>query len=184
VVDHRRGVVQTSRHLMREHVPTIKVEPVLEPSPEAVARLRRLRRVAWLMDRSIPIGGKWRIGLDPLIGLIPGLGDWLGALVSLWILYEATRLGLPLPVLARMGVNIAIEAAFGSVPILGDFFDAAWQANQRNLTLVERHYDARQRPRSLRKIAWVFGSFAALFLLGVAALVVFVVRLIVQLLGV
>lgn len=169
--------------MMRERARTIPVVPVLEPSPEAAARLRRLRRVAWIMDRSIPIGGKWRIGLDPLLGLVPGLGDWLGSLVSIWVLYEATRLGLPLRVLARMGVNVAVEAAFGSVPVFGDIFDAAWQANQRNLVLVERHYDARQRPRSLRKIAWAFGLVAGLFLLGTAVLVVVVVRLVLQLLG-
>lgn len=149
---------------------TIRVEPVLDPSPDASARLRRLRRVAWWMDRSIPVAGRFRIGLDPLIGLVPGIGDWIGAGVSLWMIYEAIRLGLPLSVLARMGVNVAVEAAFGSVPVFGDVFDAAWQANQRNLALIETHYDARLRPRSARWIAVAFAVAALLFLAAVALL--------------
>lgn len=149
---------------MATRVRTIPVVPVLEPSPEAAIRLRRLRLIAWWMDRSIPVGGRLRIGLDPLIGLLPGIGDWLGAGVSLWMIYEAIRLGLPLSVLARMGVNVAVEAAFGSVPLLGDVFDAAWQANQRNYALIEAHYDARMRPRSAKWIAVAFGVAALVFL--------------------
>ena len=154
----------------------IRVEPVLDPSPMAAARLRRLRRVAWWMDRSIPVAGRFRIGLDPLIGLIPGLGDWIGAVVSLWMIYEAIRLGLPISVLARMGVNVAVEAVFGSVPVFGDVFDAAWQANQRNFVLVEKHYDARLRPRSARRVGIAFGLAAALFLAAFLALLLVIAR--------
>ena len=154
----------------------IRVEPVPDPSPEAAVRLRRLRRVAWWMDRSVPVAGRFRIGLDPLIGLIPGLGDWIGAVVSLWMIYEAIRLGLPLSVLARMGVNVVVEAIFGSVPVLGDVFDAAWQANQRNFVLVEKHYDARLRPRSARRVGIAFGVAAALFLAAFLALLLVIAR--------
>lgn len=70
---------------MAERPVTIEPEWVPDAPPEAAARLRRLRAVAWVMDRSIPIGGGRRIGLDPLIGLIPGLGDWLGAAISLMV---------------------------------------------------------------------------------------------------
>jgi hypothetical protein len=154
----------------------IDLEWVPEPSPEVAMRLKRLRWLAWIMDRSIPLGGGRRIGLDPLIGLIPGLGDWLGAAISSWLVYEAIRLGLPLRVLARMVLNIAIEAAVGAVPLLGDLFDAVWQANQRNLRLVEGHYDARLKPRPLRWIPVAFVILAGLFLVAVAALIVLVVR--------
>jgi hypothetical protein len=159
---------------MMRRARTIPVEPVLEPSREAMARLQRLRRVAWWMDRAIPVGGRFQIGLDPIIGLIPGIGDWIGAGVSLWMIYEAIRLGLPLSVLARMGINVAVEAAFGSVPVLGDVFDAAWQANQRNFALVERHYHAGLRPRSARWISIAFAVAAALFLAAFIGLVVLV----------
>lgn len=163
----------------------ILVEPVFEPGPEARKRLTRLRRVAWLMDRSIAFGpgGRWRIGLDPLLGLIPGLGDWLGAGVSLWMLYEATRLGLRWSILTRMAGNILVEAIVGSVPILGDLFDAAWQANQRNWRLVERHFSATLRPRPMRRIFWAFALVGGLFLFGLAVLVFVVARGVIMLFG-
>lgn len=148
----------------------IDLEPVFEPTPEAAVRLRRLRWMAWVLDRSIPIGGGRRIGLDPLIGLVPGVGDWLGAALSCWLVYEAVLLGLPTRVLLRMGGNILIEAAVGVVPVLGDVFDAAWQANRRNLQLIERHYDPRRRPRSVRGVLIAFLVVTAVFLVALAAL--------------
>lgn len=145
--------------------------------PGAVARFQRLRWIAWVMDRSIPIGGRRRIGLDPVLGLIPGVGDWLGAAISTVLVYDAIRLGLPVAVLARMLLNIGIKAAVGSVPLLGDLFDAAWQANQRNLRLIERHYDVSRPPRSAR---WLVTAFAVLiggFLIVTGLLLFAVVRL-------
>ena len=88
-------------------------------------------------------------------------------------MHEAVRLGVPAPVVARMLLNILIEASVGTVPVLGDIFDAAWQANQRNLRLVERHYDQRRRPQSLRRMALLFAGFAVLFLIALGALVLF-----------
>jgi len=154
----------------------IDADLVPEASPEVVARLRRLRWLAWVMDRSIPIGGGRRIGLDPLLGLMPGVGDWLGAAISIVLVYDGIRLGLPVRVLARMMLNIGIEASVGAVPILGDIFDAAWQANQRNLKLVERHYDARLKPRPLSWIPVAFLVFAGVFLAVIAVIIVLVVR--------
>jgi hypothetical protein len=156
----------------------IDTEVVVESTPEAARRLRRLRVMAWLLDRSIPIGGGRRIGLDPILGLIPGVGDWLGAVLSSWLVYEAMRLGVPVRVLARMGVNIAIDAAVGVVPLLGDIFDATWQANQRNLRLVERHYDPRRTPRSLRGVAVVFLGVVALILAALGVLATLLARMI------
>jgi hypothetical protein len=146
-------------------------------TPEAARRLEGIRRLSWLLDRSIPIGGGRRIGIDPIIGLIPGVGDWLGAAISLWLIFQAIRMGLPLSVLGRMGINVAIEATLGAIPVLGDLFDAAWQANHRNLRLVERHYDPRREPRSLRSVIVPFAIVVVLFLLAVAALAAFVLRL-------
>ncbi len=125
------------------------------PRPDADPRLRRLRNLAWLLDQSFTVGGK-RFGLDPLIGLIPGLGDWAGAGLSLYVVYEAMRLGLPWPVIGRMVGNIAVEAIVGAVPVAGDVFDFLWQANTRNLQLVDRHYRPHHRPRSVRAVGAVF----------------------------
>lgn len=157
---------------MPARVPVIDLEPVTELTPDVARRLKRLRMLAWILDRSIPIGGGYRIGLDPIIGLIPGFGDWLGAGLSLWLVFEAVRLGVPAPVIARMGLNILIETVAGAVPLVGDVFDAAWQANQRNLKLVERHYDPQSHPRSLRGVALLFGVVALLFLAVIGGLIV------------
>jgi hypothetical protein len=122
------------------------------PDPEVRRRLARLSRFAWLLDRSIPLGGKWRIGLDPILGLIPGFGDWVGAVLSLYLLYEGARLGVPANVVARMAGNILVETILGAVPVLGDLFDFAWQANIRNLALIERHHRPELRAHPLRRI--------------------------------
>ncbi len=152
-------------------------ESVPSSSPEVAARLFRLRWLAWLMDRSIPLGGGLRIGLDPLIGLIPGVGDWLGAVISCWLVYEAILLGVPVRVLGLMMLNILVETAIGTVPVIGDLFDAAWQANQRNFRLVERHYDVRRKRRSLRWMLAAFLVVAGVGLVATLVLIVWVIRL-------
>ena len=149
-----------------------------EPAPlEAAARLRRLRGLAWVLDRSIPVG-RYRIGLDPLLGLLPGIGDWIGSLLSLYVVYEGARLGLPAGVLVRMGGNILVESTLGAVPVLGDLFDFAWQANSRNLALIERHYRPNHRGRSLRTLWIVFFAIVALVLATVAGLFYLLLRLV------
>jgi len=94
-----------------------------------------IERLAWLMDNSIPIGGGYRIGLDPIIGLIPGLGDLIGALVSSMIVLQARRAGIPRATLLRMVANVGIDSVVGAVPFLGDIFDFAFKANTKNLQL-------------------------------------------------
>lgn len=163
---------------MAARVKNADAKLILDLPPGVAVRLQRLRWLAWVMDRSIPIGGGRRIGLDPLLGLIPGVGDWLGAAISSVLVYEAVRLGLPVRVLARMLLNIGIEATVGAVPVLGDIFDATWQANMRNLRLVETHYDARLTPRPLRWIFWAFLLIVVGFLTLMAVLITLVVRLV------
>ena len=136
---------------------------------ESAARMRRLRAVSWLLDRSIPVG-RWRIGLDPLLGLVPGAGDWIGGVLSLYVFYEGARLGVPNRVLTRMAGNILVETLVGAVPILGDLFDFAWQANMRNVALIEQHYRPDLRVRSFQQIGWFVVLFAALVLTITAGL--------------
>ena len=105
--------------------------------------LQRVRGLAWLLDNSIPIPGtRMRIGLDAVIGLIPGLGDAAGAVLSSYILLEAGKLGAPRSTLLRMGANVLVESVVGIVPLVGDLFDAGWKANQRNLALLERSLES------------------------------------------
>lgn len=92
-----------------------------------------------LMDTSIRLPGGFRIGLDGIIGLVPGVGDAATGLVSLWLLSEARREGLPKSALVRMGGNILIDTTLGAVPVVGDLFDFFWKSNMRNLRIIEKH---------------------------------------------
>jgi hypothetical protein len=106
----------------------------------ADARTRRVRTVARLLDNAISIPGtSWKIGLDPIIGLIPGIGDMVGAVLSGYIVLEAVRAEVPTFTLARMLVNVGIDTLLGAVPAVGDVFDAAWKSNVMNVALLERH---------------------------------------------
>lgn len=103
-------------------------------------RLEHLRRYSFWLDEGIRLPGtQLRIGLDPIFGLVPGVGDAAGAILAAAILVEAVRRGVTRFTLVRMAANIALDAVLGSVPLIGDVFDAAWKANLRNLALLERH---------------------------------------------
>ena len=104
----------------------------------------RLRRVAHLLDSSIGIPGtRWRFGIDALIGLVPGIGDAGGAIVSGWFVHRARRLGIGPVTTARMVGNVLLDTFVGAIPLLGDLFDAAFRCNRRNLALLE--HDLRRR---------------------------------------
>jgi hypothetical protein len=101
---------------------------------------RRIGFVSRLMDDLVPIPGtSHRIGLDPVLGLVPGAGDLVAAIAGGWIIVEATRFGIPGVVLLRMAWNTAVDLVVGAVPVLGDLFDVAFRSNRRNLELFRRH---------------------------------------------
>jgi hypothetical protein len=103
-------------------------------------RLKRMRQLSKLLDSAIVIPGtKQRIGLDPILGLIPGGGDTVSAALSGYIIIEAARMGLPREALLQMVLNLAIDTVAGSVPVLGDVFDVFSKANLRNMQIVESH---------------------------------------------
>ena len=132
------------------------------------AALARLDRYATLMDARFRVPGtRIRFGLDPIIGLIPGIGDALGLAVSLYVVVEAVRLGVSKRVLFSMLRNVGLEALVGVVPVLGDVFDIGFKANLRNAALLRRYIEDRLRPtpaRAARRwLQWVLlGAFAAL----------------------
>lgn len=107
---------------------------------ERLVTLNRVRKLSRLMDTAIriPVIG-FRIGLDPIIGLVPGAGDLVSTAFSAYIIFLAARFGLPSGILTRMIFNIALEAVVGSVPLVGDLFDAFYKSNIRNLALLEQH---------------------------------------------
>ena len=105
------------------------------------ARLARVRKIAWLVDAAFHIPGtRFRFGLNSVIGLVPGGGDAVLGLISLYIVKEAHAMGLPPQKLARMVGNVVLEVAAGSVPVLGDVVDVALKANMRNLRIIEDHF--------------------------------------------
>src|SRR6476646_11550694 len=116
----------------------VSQEGILGDAPDA--RAKRVRVLAKLLDNSIGIPGTgWKIGFDPIVGLIPGIGDLIGAVLSGYIILEAARAEVPSFTLARMLLNVGIDTLFGAVPALGDVFDAAWKSNTKNVALLERH---------------------------------------------
>jgi hypothetical protein len=109
---------------------------------EAEARYRLIRRIAVLMNGAFRLPGtRFRFGLNSVVGLPPAAGDAVLAIVSLWIVWQASALGLPRTKLIRMVGNIMVEAVLGSVPVLGDLMDVAWKANLRNLKIIDDHLD-------------------------------------------
>jgi hypothetical protein len=139
----------------------------------------RLRRLSYLLDNSIPIPGTpFRIGVDSIIGLIPGVGDLVGGAFSLYIILEAARLGVPRSLIARMGWNVAIDVLVGAVPLLGDLFDAGWKANLRNLALVERHVHLpEESARASRRFMMLLVVLVLLLLAGAGALTLILIKL-------
>jgi Domain of unknown function (DUF4112) len=129
--------------------------------------LQRLRNLTHVLDNAISIPGtRIRVGLDAVLGLLPGGGDVAGAALSAYIVLEAARFGLPKETLMRMLTNLLLDMVLGSFPMLGDLFDAGWKANSRNLDLLEAHV---KNPKPQRASDRVFLIFL------VAALVLIVV---------
>ena len=124
---------------------------VVVPARESIlgndpaSRTRRVRVLAKLLDNSIGIPGTGlKIGLDPIVGLIPGIGDLIGAVLSGYIILEAARADVPAVTLVRMLANVGIDTLVGAVPAVGDLFDAAWKSNTKNVALLERHLSGDQ----------------------------------------
>jgi hypothetical protein len=110
---------------------------------KSLATLNRIRKLSRLMDTAIRIPGTgFRIGLDPIIGLIPGGGDLISTAFSAYIIFLATRFGIPRQDLTKMLFNLALEAVVGTVPLVGDMFDAYYKSNIRNLAILEKHLTA------------------------------------------
>ncbi len=161
---------------------TRALEPeVLPKSPSPRASPRRgegegapdawIEKLAWLMDRSIPIG-RWKIGLDGIIGLIPGFGDLVGALISGVIVAAGIRAGLPRSAVARMVANVGIEALVGVVPFLGDLFDMGFKANTRNVAIyLEALRGGRDRKKDSLFVVGVVLVFAAIIAIPVIAVI-------------
>jgi hypothetical protein len=112
--------------------PIAPIAPVGPVWPEQLARL---------LDDGFQVPGtKWRIGIDPILGLLfPGAGDVLSGLANVALLWLALREGLPASVMLRMVINTVLDVLLGAIPVAGDLFDFFWKATRRNLELIQRH---------------------------------------------
>jgi Domain of unknown function (DUF4112) len=136
-------------------------------------RIEDLRRWAALLDSAFRVPGtKMRFGLDPILGLIPGLGDMVSPVLALVILWHGARVKVPKVVLARMVINALIDAGVGTIPVVGDLFDFGWKSNQWNLALLEHHAQGNSQPSAGD---WLFVSLCALVLFALALLPVLLV---------
>lgn len=149
--------MSTQREAAQERPTDLRAENIVQ-----VARF-----LARLLDSAIVLPGGIRIGLDPLIGLIPGLGDALASLTGSVILLLAAHLGVPKIVLIRMGLNTLINGMVGTLPGIGDLFSFWFKSNLRNAELLERYSQPTARPSTLADWAFVLG-----LLLGVVAALV------------
>jgi hypothetical protein len=149
----------------RESV-TLKGVP---PDPRGLDALRRWARI---FDSAFRIPGtQITFGLDPILGLIPGLGDMASPVFSLFFVWHGFRLRVPKVVLARMVLNVLIDAGVGAIPIVGDLFDFGWKANAWNLALLERHATPGGQPTSGD---YVFVILCSIVLVAAAAIPIMV----------
>jgi hypothetical protein len=133
----------------------------------------QLDSLADLMDSAFPIPGtNWRIGLDPIVGLIPGIGDLIMSIFSFLIVFAAWQRNLPKVTIARMVGNIAIDTLLGAMPILGDIFDAAWKSNKKNVALLKRATVEQAQGAGLRAHARDWGALLMLLFAAAAMIAV------------
>lgn len=161
-------------------------QPLPNPSPinagknSDAATVERLRKLSNLLDNAIGIPGTpFSIGLDAILGLIPGGGDILGGLLSAYIVFTSAKLGLSKETLVRMVLNIVLDTLIGTVPVLGDLMDFAWKANTKNMELLETNL---KYPQATTKKA--DRSFIILLLAGVILFIILVAVLSATLIGV
>lgn len=150
----------------------MQIKPVRVVSGDP--RVARATALARVLDSAFRIPGtRIRIGLDPLIGFIPGIGDAIGLAIGGYFVWAAWRIGAPPVVLGRMLGNAGLDALVGAVPLLGDLFDVAFRAHQRNARLLEAYADApgRTTSRERRKLWVLVAALVALVLVVLASLV-------------
>ncbi len=134
----------------------------------------RLRRWSYLLDSAFRIPGtNIRFGWDPIVGLIPGVGDLSSPLFTVLLFTQALRMRVPRIVLGRMLINAGVDALLGFFPIIGNIVDVGWKANARNMALLERHAEPGVPPRRA-DVVWVYGVIILLvFLAMLPALALF-----------
>jgi hypothetical protein len=136
-------------------------------TPGQQQRIELLRRVSRLLDSAVPVPGtSFRFGLDPILGLIPGLGDLVSPIFTLGVIWQAREFGVPRVVLMRMIFNAGLDMLIGLFPVVGDLFDFAWKSNNKNFALLERHAYEEHHPSAGD---WIFVVISIALLIVIAA---------------
>ncbi|HUP65655.1 MAG TPA: DUF4112 domain-containing protein [Thermoanaerobaculia bacterium] len=143
----------------------IRIPEVYEPDSSLPTDLVALRRFAWMLDAAVAIPGtRKRVGVSAAVGLIPGVGDAVGAFLSAWIILGAIRHRVPGGKIAKMVLNVVIDVMIGSIPVVGDIADILFKENLSNIDILVRSRKRGLPPRSATQMA-----FAAIMVLGATA---------------
>lgn len=140
-------------------------------------KLDALEKLAWYLDSSIRIPGtKWTVGLDGLLGFIPGIGDLVSGAISSYIVLRAAKAGVSTIVIAKMLINIGLDTTLGAIPVLGDIFDFAFKANNRNVKLIRDYEKNSENVKQKSRLSVtvfilaIIGSLAIIFCLSIIIL--------------
>ncbi len=160
----------------------VKPAPINTANHSQVAKVRQLRKLSNLLDNAIRVPGtSLGVGIDPLLGLVPGGGDFLGGLISVYIVFSAATMGLSRETLTRMASNIVFDSLAGTVPVFGDLFDVAWKANSKNMDILENHLKSPQVNQSAdRWFIFLLLGGLVLFVIAIATLSLFIISLLVK----
>jgi hypothetical protein len=151
--------------------------------------IERLERIATVMDAAFPIPGTgMRVGIDSIIGLVPGVGDLVGAAVGIYVVWQGAKLGASRWVLVRMLAMLAFDAIVGVVPVLGDLLDIGVKSHVYNVALLRRHLQSEgvqsvEDATAQRQLRTAFAVLLLLFFMVLVSVVVLITVLIVRLLG-
>ena len=140
-------------------------------------RLADVEAIARWMDYAFVLPGGFRFGLAGIIGLIPGIGDVMDALISLYIVNRALQMGIPRVGVARMVLNVGIEGLLGAMPVIGDLFDVVFKANRRNYVLLNRYL---AQPRRQHGMDWLFLLVTLLVVIAAVALPIWLLSLVIR----
>ena len=125
---------------------------------------KRLENLANLLDNAFNIPGtSYNIGIDPILGIFPLVGDYLGLFLSSYILWESAKLGASKYTISSMAVNLIIDMLIGVFPFFGDIFDVAWKANDKNIVLLKNHLQSPQKQKKVDKL-FLFLLLSILFI--------------------
>lgn len=136
---------------------------------------RSITFTTWMLDNSIPLPGGFRVGLDGLLGLIPGVGDAITGSFSALIVFKAYQMGAPASVIMKMLANTLIDTVIGFIPFIGDLFDFVFKANTKNVKLLEDYLANPPQTRKKSRAFLIFAFVVLALIVGLACWVVITV---------